>query len=179
MADRSLNILRVSTRRGTSGDGAQQLEQWSCCGNLEGRLRCSVVVPAEYLNATRDFDRFLRDVVDTTGLVTINQAYTTAQGVLRAFRRRLEIVEALRFANALPAGLRALFVAEWEVDEARREFEDIETMTLEVQGLRGLHNWSPETAIHDVAIALRRNVIEAELDAVLETLPNGARAFWA
>jgi uncharacterized protein (DUF2267 family) len=75
-------------------------------------------------------------------------------------------------------GLRALFVVDWDVDESRRPFEDHETMTKEVRSLRADHNFSPETAIHDVARALRKNIDERALDRVLANLPEGAVEFW-
>ena len=51
-------------------------------------------------------------------------------------------------------------------------------MTKEVQALRADHNFSPETAIRDVAVALRQNVDESALDRVLARLPEGAVRFW-
>jgi len=51
-------------------------------------------------------------------------------------------------------------------------------MTKEVQGLRSEHNFAPETAIRDVAIALRRNLDQAVFDRVLATVPQGATQFW-
>jgi uncharacterized protein (DUF2267 family) len=101
-----------------------------------------------------------------------------AQGVLQAFRRRLDFKDAILFANVLPVGLRALFVVDWDVDEPRRPFEDRETMTKEVRSLRADHNFSPEAAIQDVARALRKNVDERDLDRVLAKLPEGAVEFW-
>lgn len=54
-------------------------------------------VPAEYQRATDDFYKLLTDARDSAGLTTTNQAYTMVQGVLQAFRRRLEVNEAIRF----------------------------------------------------------------------------------
>jgi len=51
-------------------------------------------------------------------------------------------------------------------------------MTKEVQALRAVHNFAPETAIRDVASALRRNLDEVAFDRVLATLPHGATEFW-
>jgi uncharacterized protein (DUF2267 family) len=51
-------------------------------------------------------------------------------------------------------------------------------MTKEVQSLRADHNMSPDSAIHDVAKALWRNVDGAALEYVLNRLPDGAAAFW-
>jgi uncharacterized protein (DUF2267 family) len=137
-----------------------------------------VTVPSEYARATADFYQFLADARDAAGLTTTNQAYTMVQGVLRVFRRRLELGESIRFLGALPVGLRALFVADWDIHEHKLPFEDYAVMTKEAQSLRPLHNYASDTAIHDVAIALRRNVDEAALDRILVTLPQGAMEFW-
>lgn len=135
-------------------------------------------VPSEYQRATDDFYKLLMDARDAASLTTTNQAYTMVQGVLQAFRRRLEVNEAIRFLHVLPVGLRALFVADWNVDEPKRPFEDRVVMTKEVQALRAEHNFAPETAIHDVATAVRRNLDEAAFDRVIATLPQGATQFW-
>lgn len=51
-------------------------------------------------------------------------------------------------------------------------------MTREVQALRAAHNFAPDTAIQDVATALRRNIDEAALDKVLSTFPTAAGQYW-
>jgi uncharacterized protein (DUF2267 family) len=137
-----------------------------------------MTIPVEYQRATDHFHQFLCDARDAADLETVNQAYTMAQGVLQAFRRRLEIGDAIRFANALPADVRALFVADWDPDEPKRLFEDRAVMTKEVQSLRPLHNYAPDSSIRAVSRALRRNVNEPVLDLLLTTLPEGARQFW-
>lgn len=135
-------------------------------------------VPSEYSRAADHFYEFLIDARNMSDLGSTHQAYTMAQGVLQAFRRRLDFKDAILFANVLPVGLRALFVVDWDVDEPRRPFEDRETMTKEVRSLRADHNFSPEAAIQDVARALRKNVDERDLDRVLAKLPEGAVEFW-
>jgi uncharacterized protein (DUF2267 family) len=137
-----------------------------------------VTVPSEYARATVDFYQFLADARDAAGLTTTNQAHTMVQGVLQAFRHRLEVSESIRFLGALPVGLRALFVADWDIHEHKPPFEDYAVMTKEVQSLRPLHNYAPDTAIYDVPIALRHNVDKAALDRILVTLPQGAMEFW-
>jgi uncharacterized protein (DUF2267 family) len=132
----------------------------------------------EYQRASEEFERFLRAVVENTGLATRNQAYTTAEGVLRAFRRRLDIRQAISFAGALPPVLRAIFVAGWDLDEPRCEFASREAMTQEVKSLRRDHNFSPDTAIVDVARALRECAPREDFDRVLATLPQEAEEFW-
>ena len=137
-----------------------------------------VTIPVEYQRATDHFHQFLVDARDSAGLETVNQAYTMAQGVLQTFRRRLTIEDAVRFASVLPADLRALFVADWNPDEPRHEFEDRAIMTKEVQSLRPLHNYAPDSSIRAVAIALRHNVDATAFDHVLDELPQGARQYW-
>jgi uncharacterized protein (DUF2267 family) len=135
-------------------------------------------VPPEYQRASQDFTKFLLDARETSGLTTTHQVYTMVQGVLQVFRRRLDIKDAILFANVLPPVLRAIFVADWDTDEPKRPFEDRVVMTKEVQALRSDHNFASETSIRDVAIALRRNVDEAAFDRVLAELQEGAVQFW-
>lgn len=136
-------------------------------------------VPPEYQRSTDDFYAFLQDARDAAGLATTNQAYTMTEGVLRAFRRRLELTEAILFAGALPPALRALFVADWNPGEPKRPFEDEARMTEEVKELRSDHNFAPDSAIHDVATALWRHVNRAALESVLARLPGPAARFWS
>lgn len=137
-----------------------------------------MTIPMEVQHASEDFERFLADARDISGLATRNQAYTMAQGVLQAFRRRLDLKDAIRFAGALPPVLRAVFVADWDPDEPRLPFSDRAVMTREARSLRKHHNFSPESCIGDVAAALRRNIDEAALDRALAALPEGASDFW-
>ncbi|MEY9197619.1 DUF2267 domain-containing protein [Sinorhizobium sp. CCBAU 05631] len=137
-----------------------------------------MTIPMEYRQASADFDRFILDARDTAGLQTTNQAYTMVQAVLQAFRRRLDISEALLFASVLPPVLRAIFVTDWDLEEPTVPFSGRLAMTREVQAFRGDHNVSPDSAIADVAAALRRDVDEAKLDRVLARLPQGAVDFW-
>ncbi|WP_176536541.1 MULTISPECIES: DUF2267 domain-containing protein [Sinorhizobium] len=137
-----------------------------------------MTIPMEYRQASADFDHFILDARDTAGLQTTNQAYTMVQAVLQAFRRRLDISEALLFASVLPPVLRAIFVTDWDLEEPTVPFSGRLAMTREVQAFRGDHNVSPASAIADVAAALRRNVDEAKLDRVLARLPQGAVDFW-
>ncbi len=135
-------------------------------------------VPPQYQRASDDFFAFLADARDEASLQTTNQAYTMVQGVLQTFRRRLSLADAIRFAAVLPAVVRAVFVADWDPDEPQRPFGDRAAMTAEVLALRPNHNFSPDTAIRDVAAALRRHVDVPSLEAMLASLPEGAAEFW-
>lgn len=126
-----------------------------------------------------EFEKFMLDARDTAGLATTNMAYNMVVGVLHTFRRRLTVRQAIGFANVLPAVLRAIFVSDWDTDQLRIEFQDIDAMTQEVKALRAQHNFSPESAIHDVAAALRRHVTQPAFDNYLSTLSVSAQQFWS
>ena len=136
------------------------------------------MIPNEYRYASRHFDQFIGLVVEISGLSTPNQAYTMVQGVFQTFRRRLSLEQAIAFAGVLLFVLSALFIADWDTAEPRAAFGDRADMTLEVQALRKHHNFSPDTAIGDVAAALRRCADQVKLDRVLARSPSGAVAFW-
>lgn len=135
-------------------------------------------VPAEYQRASDDFYRYLVDARDIAGLWSTHVTYTMTQGVLQTFRRRLSAEDTIAFANVLPICLRALFVTNWNANEPQKTFKDRAEMIEEVRSLRGEHNFSTETAIRDVAAALRRHVDEKAFEQVLAKLPEGALDFW-
>lgn len=135
--------------------------------------------PMEYRLASQDFDRFLADVATETNLGSRHQAYTTTQAVFLCFRRRLGIREAIAFAQILPAMLRALFVSDWDTDEPQAKSWDWDLMSAEVKQLRVNHNFSPDTAIHDVARVLHKYVEAGKFERCLENLPPSAREFWS
>jgi uncharacterized protein (DUF2267 family) len=136
-------------------------------------------IPSEYQRASLDFERFMVDARDAAGLATTNMAWNMVVGVLHTFRRRLSVPDALRFAQVLPPVLRAIFVEDWDTSEPQLMFGDRAAMTREVRALRAAHNFSPDTAIYDVAQALQRHVDGAEFERMLATLPAGARDYWA
>ncbi|MDC0831952.1 hypothetical protein CKA32_006453 [Geitlerinema sp. FC II] len=135
-------------------------------------------VPPEYARASDRFYEYLIDARETAGLWSTHVTYTMTQGVFQTFRRRLSTQEAIAFANVLPIGLRALFVTDWDTNEPKKPFEDRATMTQEVKSLRSEHNFSTETAIRDVARALRRHIDEEAFDRLLARFPEGAIEFW-
>ena len=135
-------------------------------------------VPAEYERASAIFYDYLVDARDTAELWSTHVTYTMTQGVFHVFRRRLSTQDAINFANILPICLRALFVTDWNIDEEKMPFESREAMTREVRLLREQHNFSTDTAIRDVAEALRRHVGEDAFDKLLAQLPEGAVEFW-
>jgi uncharacterized protein (DUF2267 family) len=137
-----------------------------------------MTVPVEYQRARDDFYTFLVDVRDSAGLGSTHQAFTTSEGVLHAFRMRLSLTDAIRFAGVLPAGLRALFVSHWDPEVDPIPFGDHADQLRDVRSLRADHNFSPDDAIKIVAAALRRAVDAGRLDAVLAKLPREAAEYW-
>lgn len=100
------------------------------------------------------------------------------QAVLQVFRRRLDVKEAIAFANVLPPILKAIFVTDWDIDEPRQPFGSRRILTTEVRALRADHNFAPDTAIRDVAPALRRPIDDEALDRMLTLLPKCASESW-
>ena len=137
-----------------------------------------MTMPGEYRRASEDFDSYLDDVRADALIDSRNVVYTMTQGVFQTFRCRLDVADALRFADVLPPVLRAIFVSDWNPHDAKRSFEDRAAMTREAQSLRGDHNFAPDTAIRDVARAVRKHVEVAAFNRVLKTLPGGAEEFW-
>lgn len=137
-----------------------------------------MTVPQEYVQASRDFDRFMEALLEISMLATRHQAYAVTRAVLHVFRDHLGIADALRFAEVLPAVLRAIFVENWHPGASAAPFADRATLTAEVKANRRDHNLASETSISDVAAALRRTIDNADLDRVLATLPAGAADYW-
>lgn len=137
-------------------------------------------MPQTYFLASKDFDAFIQDVRDTCMLQSHHQAYHTLRAVLHTFRAHLTTAEALQFANVLPAVTRAIFVEDWTPGDRPLPFPVRDVLVREMKLVRKDHNLAPETAIEDVAAALRRSSIDVrELDLLLERLPAGAKQFWS
>jgi len=137
-----------------------------------------MTVPQEYVNASRDFDRFMDDFLEISMLGTHHRAYAVLRAVLHVFRDHLTVADALTFADILPAVLRAIFVEDWHPAAAPPPFPDRHVLIGEVKADRRDHNLASELSIGEVATALRRNVDNTNLDRVLAKLPAGAADYW-
>lgn len=137
-----------------------------------------MTVPQEYVHASRDFDRFMEDFLQISMLDTHHRAYAVLRAVLHVFRDHLTTDQALRFADILPAVLRAIFVEDWHPRADPPPFPDEHMLIAEVMGNRRDHNLAGATSIHDVAQALRRNVPFGDLKRVLQALPPEAQRYW-
>lgn len=135
-------------------------------------------MPQEYQRVSQVFDGILTEVRDNIDLATRNQAYTSLQSVLMVFRRRLHPQQILGFAALLPPAVQAIFVADWNEDEFVPTFGKDDELTEEVNALRRHHNFSGDNAIAAVTAVLRGHMDAAALDAILASLPDGARRFW-
>lgn len=136
-------------------------------------------MPWTYRQATREWQAFLSDAKAAMDLTSDNAAFTAVEGVLRAFRRRLTPEQAIAFAQVLPAVLRALFVADWHLDEGVLPPGTRADWTAEAMALRPHHNLTPRTCVEATAIALRKSVLREDLDRVLAALPPFAAEFWS
>lgn len=135
-------------------------------------------MPWAIRHATKDWQAFLADAKDRLNLTSDNAAYTAVEAALTVFRRRLTPAQAIAFANLLPACLRAISVQGWDVTAPPVSFASRHEMTAEAQAFRKDHNQTPDDVIESVAWALRRQVNQRDLDALLATFPEGATDFW-
>jgi uncharacterized protein (DUF2267 family) len=135
-------------------------------------------MPFNYRTASRDFEKFIEDLRQLSLLQTSNQSYTEARSVFHVFRNHVAVQVALDFANALPAVLRAIFIEDWDISRPIKEFPPTDQLLNEVFAIRPDHNVSAETAITDVALALRMNMNPVDFEQMLATLPPRAAAFW-
>lgn len=134
--------------------------------------------PWTYRHASKEYRAFLHDVKERMDLASDNMSYTAVDGVFRTFRARLTAQQGLDFASRLPSVLRAIFVADWRVQDPPRPWADRATLVEEVRSLRRDHNLTPDNAIEATAWALRRSTRNRDLDRVLQDLGPEAQAFW-
>lgn len=137
----------------------------------------SMPMPWTYRHASAEWRRFLDIAREEMDLVSDNLAYTAIEGVLLAFRRRLTVDQALRFADRLPSIPRAIFVFRWQ-PETPAAWGSRATQIAEAKSLRPGHNLTPDNCIEATAIALRAVVRADEIDPVLAAIGNEATAFW-
>jgi uncharacterized protein (DUF2267 family) len=135
-------------------------------------------MPFNYRSATEDYEAFLRDVMALGLLQTSNQAYQAIRAVLHVFRSHVDSQVAMDFAQFLPAVLRAIFVEDWDLSAPVTQFPNSAALMQEVMAVRPDHNVSPESAIHDVATALRNCLKKEDYALMLKKLPPEARDFW-
>jgi uncharacterized protein (DUF2267 family) len=138
-----------------------------------------MTVPPEFVHASRDFDRFLLDARETLGHATTHQTWYSVLGVFVTFRARLSVPQVLAFAQALPPLLGAMVLFEWDPAQEPRPFAPRAELAREAKAFRIEHSFLPDSAIEDVAAALRRHVDRRDFARMLATLPPEAQAFWA
>lgn len=136
-------------------------------------------MPWTYRQATREWQAFLSDARAAMDLTSDNATFTAVEGVLLAFRRRLTPQQAIDFAQILPSVLRALFVADWQLDETPLPPGTRSDWTAEARALRPHHNLTPPHCVAATALALRKSVLRDDLDRVLAMLPTFATEFWS
>lgn len=137
-----------------------------------------VTLPFEYQNPTLQFERFMVDARDCAGLQTTNMAWNMVVGVLHAFRRRLSVNQALAFAAVLPPMIRALFIEDWNPEQAVVPFGEPADWLADVRSVHTQHNFAPPDSVAAVATALRKHVDANAFEQVLARLPAEASRYW-
>lgn len=70
-----------------------------------------MTVPQQYTQASRQFDAFMADLKSISLLATSHQCYHMLRAVLHVFRSHLDVADALRFADVLPAMVGAIIMS--------------------------------------------------------------------
>jgi len=135
-------------------------------------------MPWTYRHAAQEWARFLGDIREVMGTPSDNAAYTTAEGVFRAFRARLTVDRLAAFAQVLPAIPRALFLQGW-APAPPVPWADHATYVAEARAFRQHHNFANDLALEAVSFALHRAVGAEALGRALDAIGPEARAFWA
>lgn len=136
-------------------------------------------MPWTYRQATREWQAFLAEAKAAMNLDSDNATFTAVEGVLRTYRRRLTPQQSIDFAQVLPSVLRALFVADWQLDEGPLPSGSRKDWTAEAMALRPHHNLTPTSCVAATAVALRKSVQREDLERALATLPAFASDFWS
>jgi len=137
-----------------------------------------MTIPSAYRRATQGFEKFLEDLLTISSLATSHQCFTQTRAVFLVFRSHVEPQVALDFANALPPVLRAIFIEDWNLASPVTPMPGKEKLLAEVKAIREAHNFSTDTAIAEVAVALRQNMNESDYDLMLKSLPSEAATYW-
>lgn len=136
-------------------------------------------MPFTYRHATDEWRRYLAAMRDRTLIDSDNVIYTATDGLLRAFRARLPARDVLAFADLLPAVLRAILVARWDVEAPLKPWTTRAGIEAEIRSLRQHHNFAPPGILDDLVWGIRREMRQIDLDRLLARLPPEAQALWA
>lgn len=135
-------------------------------------------MPFTYRHATDEWRGFLKDLRDETLIISDNVLYTGTQAVLHAFRARICVQDALDFANLLPAILRAIFVADWQIAPPR-PWPTRDDLRSEMLDLRRDHNFCPPDLLEVLLRAIPATTRRMEFDRLMIRIGPEAGDFWA
>ncbi|MFD1882483.1 DUF2267 domain-containing protein [Paracoccus pacificus] len=136
-------------------------------------------MPYTYRHASAEFRAYLQDLREATLIESDNVLYTGTEAVLTSFRARLTVAEGLRFADELPAVLRAIFVWRWDGAAAPLPWPDRETLRAEMLALRRHHNFCPPSLLEELLAAIPPTMRAPDFQRAVERIGPQAVGFWA
>lgn len=134
--------------------------------------------PIEYVRASDFFQNYLTDARDAADFGSSHQAYTMTQAVFQAFRQRLSIADAIKFAQILPVCLKAMFITDWNTSSPEKSLGTKEDILKDIRALRPDHNFSPDYSVEAVKEALLKHIDNNQFQQILSELPEKASDFW-
>ncbi len=134
-------------------------------------------MPYTYRHASAEFAGYLALARDLLCIETDTMAYTATHAVFLTFRARAAHLDTLRFADLLPAVLRAILIEDWHL-EPPRPWGNRDEQVAEAMAFHPHHNLTPPHCIDAVAEAVAAQVLAPDWDRCLARLAPEAAAFW-
>lgn len=137
-----------------------------------------MTAPQEITHASRQYEAYADALIARSMLQTHNQVYAMTRAVLHETRDHLTLAQGIRFANGLPAVLRAAMVADWDVDARPRDFPGGDAFLADVIRRLSPHHVPPETIVGDVIETISAHADPFAFKQGLAALPDGLAALW-
>lgn len=135
-------------------------------------------MPYTYRHSSEEWRGFLRRMRERTLIESDNVIYTALQGLFRAFRARTEPHLVLAFGDELPSVMRAILVANWDLDAPRQPWVTPEEIEREVRAFRQAHNIAPVGILGDLIPEVRAEMHGKAFERVIARLPIEGQRLW-
>lgn len=137
-----------------------------------------MTLPLEITHACRFYEAYADDLVARAMLQTHNQAYAMTRAVLHRTRDHLTLAQGIRFAQGLPVVLRAIMIADWDVDAAPSVHSGRSAFRADVIHRLSPHHVPPDTIVEDVIQTVAAHADSFAFNQALLALPEEIASLW-
>ena len=135
-------------------------------------------MPFTYRHATDEWRRFLKNMRERTLIDSDNVIYTALEGLFVSFRQRVPPQQVLRFADELPAMMRAILLSHWDIEAPLKPWIPPEEIEREILTFRRDHNFANAGILDDLIWGIRREIRQIDFDRVLAGMDPQAQILW-